>query len=70
MKDISLLVDHVEIEKYGEGIRVNVNVDIEQVINLFTYNEIEEYIHDYERLFLLMKDYYRSVEKRDDEFFK
>ena len=53
-----------------DGIKVMGYVDLEQLVNSLTVKEIEENIQEYEKLFILMKDYYRKVEKREDSFFK
>ena len=70
MKEIELNLYHAEIQAMKEGFKVKAFVDIQEVLSLFTVQEIEENIEQYEKLFLLMKDYYRKVEQRDEEFFK
>ena len=70
MKEIELLLLGAKIEATKDGILVKAYVDIETVINSFTVKEIEENIQEYEKLFILMKDYYRKVEERDDSFFE
>ena len=70
MKKIELFLLGAEMEAVKDGFIVRAYVDIEKVINSFTVNEIEENIHEYEKLFLLMRDYYRNVEERDEEFFR
>ena len=70
MKEIELNLYHAEIQAMKEGFKVKTFVDIQEVLSLFTVQEIEENIEQYEKLFLLMKDYYRKVEQRDEEFFK
>jgi L-arabinose isomerase len=70
MKEIELLFQGAEFEPVEDGIKVKGYVDLEQLVNSLTAKEIEENVHEYEKLFLLMKDYYRKVEKRDENFFK
>lgn len=70
MKKINLFLQGAQIEAVNNGINVEAYVAIEDVINQFTVEEIEENIHEYEKLFILMKNYYRKIEERDESFFK
>jgi hypothetical protein len=67
--EIELQNGNFEIEGSRNGIKLKAQIDVSDIINLFTVKEIEENIHEYEKLFILMKDYYRKVEERDDSFF-
>jgi hypothetical protein len=70
MKKINLFLQGAQIEAVKDGIKVEAYVSIEDIINQFTVKEIEENIHEYEKLFILMKNYYRKIEEREDSFFK
>jgi len=70
MKEIEILFQGANFEATKDGIKVKGYVDLEQLVNSLTVKEIEENIQEYEKLFLLMKDYYRKVEEKEDSFFK
>ena len=70
MKSLTLKVREFKVNHTKDNIELNIYIDVEQLVNSLSVNEIEENIHKYEKLFIIMKNYYRKEEERDDSFFK
>lgn len=70
MKKIKLVFKGAKIKAKKDNIEVTGWIDVEELVNSLTVEEIEENVHEYEKLFFLMKDYFRAVEERGDSFFK
>ena len=65
MKEIELFFKDASIMFEKEGFIAKGYVDIKEMLNTLTVEEIHENLDQYEKLFNIMKEYFRNAEERD-----
>lgn len=63
MKEIELLFKDASIMFEKEGFIAKGSVDIKEMLNTLTVEEIHENLDQYEKLFNIMKEYFRNAEE-------
>ena len=64
MKEIELFFKDASIMFEKDGFIAKGSVDIKEMLNTLTVEEIHENLEQYEKLFFIMKDYFRNAEER------
>lgn len=68
MKEIELLFKDASIMFDKDRLIVKGSVDIKEMLNTLTIEEIDANLEQYEKLFFIMKDYFRNAEEREEPY--